>query len=76
MRFEKRTPQLRLKLEGWRSRFLLVLAMGGFALLAARAFYLQGLNTSFLQAKGEARYGRVLEMPASRVQVVTPEQAP
>jgi cell division protein FtsI (penicillin-binding protein 3) len=65
-RFEKRTPQLRLKLEGWRSRFLLILASCGFALLAGRAFYLQGLNTDFLQAKGEARYGRVIDMPASR----------
>src|SRR5205823_1551775 len=66
MKFEKRTPQLRLKLEGWRSRLLLILAIAGFATLAARSFYLQGLNTVFLQAKGEARYGRVIEMPASR----------
>ncbi len=66
MRFEKRTPQLRLKLEGWRSRLVLALVACGFALLAGRAFFLQGLNTGFLQAKGEARYGRVLELPASR----------
>jgi cell division protein FtsI/penicillin-binding protein 2 len=66
MKFEKRTPQLRLKLEGWRSRFVLVVVIGGFAVLAARAFYLQGMQTTFLQAKGEQRYGRVLEMPASR----------
>jgi cell division protein FtsI (penicillin-binding protein 3) len=66
VRFEKRTPQLRLKLEGWRSRLLLVLAIAGFVALLARAFYLQGVDTDFLQAKGEARYGRVLEMPASR----------
>ncbi len=66
MKFEKRTPQLRLKLEGWRSRFVLVVAMLGFATLGARAFYLQGMHTNFLQAKGEARYGRVLELPASR----------
>ena len=66
MRFEKRTPQLRLKLQGWRSRLLLVVVMAGFATLVGRAFFLQGLNTSFLQAKGEARYGRVIEMPASR----------
>ena len=69
MKFEKRTPQLRLKLEGWRSRLLLVAVLSGFAMLAGRAFYLQGLNTTFLQAKGEARYGRVIEMPASRGQV-------
>jgi len=70
VRFEKRTPELRLKLEGWRSRLILVLAIAGFAALAARAFYLQGLDTVFLQAKGEARYGRVLDMPASRGRVV------
>ena len=69
MKFEKRTPQLRLKLEGWRSRALLLLAIAGFVTLGARAFYLQGLNTGFLQAKGEARYGRILEMPASRGRV-------
>ena len=66
MRFEKRTPELRLKLEGWRSRFVFCLAALGFLVLAGRAFYLQGVNTSFLQAKGEQRYGRVLELPASR----------
>jgi cell division protein FtsI (penicillin-binding protein 3) len=66
MKFDKRTPQLRLKLEGWRSRFVLIVVMGMFAVLAGRAFYLQGMQTAFLQAKGEARYGRVIEMPASR----------
>ena len=66
MRFEKRTPELRLRLEGWRSRVVLALVVSGFALLAARAFYLQGMNHDFLQQKGEARYGRVVEMPASR----------
>jgi cell division protein FtsI (penicillin-binding protein 3) len=66
MKFEKRTPELRLKLEGWRSRFVLVAVIAGFALLAGRAFYLQAVDTGFLQAKGEARYGRVVEMPASR----------
>ena len=66
MKYEQRTPQLRLKLEGWRSRFVLMLAMLGFAVLGGRAFYLQGMDTTFLQAKGEARYGRVVAMPASR----------
>jgi len=46
MKFEKRTPQLRLKLQGWRSRFLLVLVIAAFATLAGRAFYLQGMNTT------------------------------
>ena len=75
-RFEKRAPQLRLKLEGWRSRFVLVLVAGAFAVLAGRAFYLQALNTSFLQAKGEARYARVIEMPASRGKVLDRNGSP
>jgi cell division protein FtsI (penicillin-binding protein 3) len=66
VKFEKRTPELRLKLEGWRSRFVLVLAIGGFSVLLGRAFYLQALDTGFLQAKGEARYTRTIELPASR----------
>ena len=66
MRFEKRTPELRLRLEGWRSRLVLGLAGAGFLVLAGRAFWLQGLDHSFLQAKGEARYGRIVDMPASR----------
>jgi cell division protein FtsI (penicillin-binding protein 3) len=66
MKYEQRTPQLRLRLEGWRSRVVLGLAAAGFALLGGRAFYLQGMNHDFLQQKGEARYGRVVEMPASR----------
>jgi cell division protein FtsI (penicillin-binding protein 3) len=66
VKFEKRTPQLRLKLEGWRSRLVLVVAIAGFATLGGRAFYLQAMHTDFLQAKGDARYTRVLELPASR----------
>lgn len=69
-KFEKRTPELRLKLEGWRSRFVLVMLLGSFGVLAGRAFYLQAVNTTFLQAKGEARYARVIELPASRGQVL------
>jgi len=68
--FEKRTPQLRLKLEGWRSRFVLVLLIGGFAVLGGRAFYLQALDTGFLQAKGEQRYARTIDLPASRGRVL------
>ncbi len=59
-------PNLRLKLEGWRSRGVLVLCLGGFVILLGRAFFLQGFDNDFLQAKGEARFMRVVEMPASR----------
>ncbi|MBM3345161.1 MAG: penicillin-binding protein 2, partial [Betaproteobacteria bacterium] len=38
----------------------------GFAVLIGRAVYLQGLNNDFLQAKGESRYSRVIEISANR----------
>ena len=68
MRFTSKRlePNLLLKLEGWRSRVVLLLCLAGFAVLLGRAFYLQGLNNEFLQAKGEARFVRVVDMPASR----------
>jgi len=59
-------PVLRLKLEGWRSRLALVGCLMLFVLLLGRAFYLQGMNNDFLQAKGESRFVRVIDMPASR----------
>ena len=60
------SPELRLKLEGWRSRVVLICCLGVFMVLLGRSFYLQGLNNDFLQAKGEARFLRVVDMPASR----------
>ncbi|MEP7156387.1 MAG: penicillin-binding protein 2 [Betaproteobacteria bacterium] len=59
-------PNLRLKLEAWRSRTVLVLCLFAFAVLIARSFYLQALNNDFLQAKGEARFMRVVTLPAPR----------
>jgi cell division protein FtsI (penicillin-binding protein 3) len=60
------SPDLRLKLEGWRSRTVLVLCLSAFVVLLGRSFYLQGLNNDFLQAKGEARFVRVVDLPAAR----------
>jgi cell division protein FtsI (penicillin-binding protein 3) len=59
-------PQLSLRLPPWRTRFVFILMGIAFAGLAGRAFWLQGMNREFLQAKGEARYSRLLEMPAHR----------
>ena len=53
-------------LPGWRARALLILLLLGFLLLACRAIYLQGLNNDFLQKKGASRYGRVIELSATR----------
>lgn len=60
------SPVLTLRLPVWRSRFLVILFFGGFAVLAGRAVYLQGWNNDFLQAKGESRYSRVIEITANR----------
>jgi cell division protein FtsI (penicillin-binding protein 3) len=60
------SPVLTLTLPPWRSRLLLVAFTGAFVLLLGRAVYLQGLRNDFLQAKGESRYSRVLEIPANR----------
>ena len=60
------SPVLTLTLPTWRSRLLLVVFAAGFLFLLGRAVYLQGLHNDFLQAKGESRYSRVLEIPANR----------
>lgn len=64
------SPVLTLTLPTWRSRLVLVLLAGAFAFLLARAVYLQGLHYDFLQAKGESRYGRVLEISANRGRIL------
>jgi cell division protein FtsI (penicillin-binding protein 3) len=57
---------LTLRLPIWRSRVLLLLLLAWMLGLAARAFYLQGLNNDFLQQKGDSRYSRVVEIGAHR----------
>jgi cell division protein FtsI (penicillin-binding protein 3) len=64
------SPVLALTLPTWRSRFLLSVFIAGFALLVGRAVYLQVLNNDFLQAKGESRYSRVIEIPANRGRIL------
>ena len=49
---------------------MLAALVGAFALLAARALYLQALKTDFLQEKGDARYSRVIEIPATRGRIL------
>ena len=55
-----------VRLPVWRARIVLVALIGAFAALTLRAVYLQAVKTDFLQEKGDARYSRVLEMPATR----------
>ena len=57
---------LRLRLEGWRARLLLVLLLIAFLALVVRAVFLQGVHSDFLQHKGDERYSRVIESTAYR----------
>ncbi len=59
-----------VRLPTWRSRAVLAMFILGFCVLFGRSVYLQALKTDFLQEKGEARYSRVLEMPATRGRIL------
>ncbi len=65
-----RSPLLVDRLPIWRARLLLGLLLAGFVALIGRAFYLQGIQKDFLIGKGEARYERVIEMPATRGRIL------
>ena len=60
------SPLLEVKLPIWRSRLVLFLLFAAFVGLMARALWLQGITTEFLQAQGATRYARTLELPATR----------
>ncbi len=59
-----------VRLPAWRARFVLAVLVAGFAVLAGRSVHLQTLDTAFLQGKGEARYSRVLQVPATRGRIL------
>jgi cell division protein FtsI (penicillin-binding protein 3) len=59
-----------VRLPVWRARFVLAALLAAFVLLVFRSVYLQALKTDFLQEKGEARYSRVLEVPATRGRIL------
>jgi cell division protein FtsI (penicillin-binding protein 3) len=54
----------------WRARIVMGGFAAAFALLVGRSLYLQAMKTEFLQGKGEARYSRVLEVPATRGRIL------
>ena len=62
----RRSPVLAPTFPPWRVRLVIALAAVAVGVLAGRAVYLQGWNRDFLQAKGESRYSRTLEIPAVR----------
>lgn len=60
----------------WRANLLLIVIGAWFIGLAGRALWLQALNNDFLQAKGESRYSRVIEIGASRGMIVDRNNEP
>ncbi len=59
-----------VRLPNWRARLLLIGLLAAFCALLGRSVHLQAMKTAFLQEKGEARYSRVLEVPATRGRIV------
>jgi cell division protein FtsI (penicillin-binding protein 3) len=59
-------PDNTAKLPGWRATTLFMILLFGLAGLLGRGVYLQGIHNGFLQAKGNARYSRVIEVSAHR----------
>jgi cell division protein FtsI (penicillin-binding protein 3) len=53
-----------------RARFVLFVFVSAFLVLIGRSVWLQAVKTGFLQERGEARYSRVLELPATRGRVL------
>lgn len=64
------------RLPKWRSAAVLMGLLLGFTVLTGRAVYLQGLNNDFLQAKGESRYSRAIEITATRGMIVDRNNEP
>jgi cell division protein FtsI (penicillin-binding protein 3) len=64
------SPLLASKTPSWRSRFVVVLVGGAFALLLGRAVHLQIIATDFYQAQGEKRFVHKQPLPASRGRIL------
>ena len=54
----------------WRSKLVVGVIALSFGLLGARSVYIQVVNNDFFQRKGEVRFARTLELPASRGRVL------
>ncbi|WP_218508318.1 penicillin-binding protein 2 [Variovorax sp. dw_308] len=64
------SPLLASKTPLWRSKFIVGSMAFGFALLAARAAYVEVFNNQYFIHQGEVRFVRTLDMPASRGRIL------
>ena len=60
------SPVLHVQIPRWRARVLFVLISLGFLAVIGKALYIQIMSTEFLQAEGEKRFERTLQLPATR----------
>lgn len=59
-----------IRLPVWRARLVLAAFLAAFAVLVGRSMYLQAVDNDFLQMKGESRFSRVLDVPATRGRIL------
>jgi cell division protein FtsI (penicillin-binding protein 3) len=64
------SPLLASRTPPWRSKFLVALVGLSFCVLLGRAAYVQIVGSAFFLKQGEIRYGRTLDLPASRGRIV------
>ena len=64
------SPLLTSRAPVWRSKLVVGVIALLFGLLGARSVYIQVINNDFFQRKGEVRFARTLELPASRGRVL------
>ena len=59
-----------VRLPVWRARFVLAAFLAAFVVVLGRSVYLQTTRSNFLREMGEARYSRVLVIPATRGRIL------
>lgn len=59
-------PLLRVRLPAHRSQLVMLFVAIAFVALVCRTVWLQVFSQAYLQQQGELRYGRTIELPASR----------
>ena len=65
-----KNPSNFFELSTFRRRLVLLVLLSLFATLISRSFYLQGMQTDFLQKKGRATSNRIEELHAYRGKVI------
>lgn len=67
---DESSPLIVVRIPPGRTYVAFFLIVVGFLLLAVRAFYLQVLNTDFLQRQGEYRYARTVPIASTRGEIL------